>query len=390
MNEKQVLVSDMQPAVVVDPTVSVVIPVRNGGAKLRICLQSLSDCQSPPGEVIVVADGDTGKDRRVAEEFRAKVLTIPKPKGPSAARNLGARSAHGDILCFVDADVSLPRNALSQVSAAFKHDTELTAVFGSYNDSPFEKNFLSQYKNLLHHYVHQTANEKGSTFWTGTGAIRREVFVEMGGFNEEFICIEDIELGYRLWSAGYKIRLLKDLQVQHLKRWSFISLLKTDFFCRALPWTDLILNEDRFPDDLNVKLSGRISVVFTYLLPLMLFAALWFYWLFFPAVLLVSALIALNWDIYYFFYKKRGLVFTIKSVFWHWFYFFYSGLAFAIGLAKHSIKRTGPKKNRKHKLEIQNEFPSDNDLKQRKRKFSFVNPNSMDYQYHDEKLRKAE
>lgn len=349
MNEKQVLTSDPHPAVVIDPTVSVIIPVRNGGDKLRICLESLSGCQPPPREVIVVVDGDTGKDRQVAEQFGVKVLTIPKPKGPSAARNLGAKSANGDIFFFVDADVTVPRNALSQVSTAFNHDNELAAVFGSYDDSPFEKNFLSQYKNLLHHYVHQTANEKSSTFWTGSGAIRRKVFVEMGGFNEEFICIEDIELGYRLWSAGYEVRLLKDLEVKHLKRWGIISLLKTDFFCRALPWTDLILNAGRFPDDLNVKLSGRISVIFTYMLPLILFAALWVRWLLIPAALLISGLIAFNWDLYCFFYNKRGLTFTIKSVFWHWLYFFYGGLAFGIGLVKHSITKIWLKKGSKIK-----------------------------------------
>jgi glycosyltransferase involved in cell wall biosynthesis len=341
MNEKQVLVSDPQPAGGIDPTVSVIIPVRNGGTTLPICLKSLSDCQPPPGEIIVVVDGDTGNDQRVAKEFTSSVLTIPKPKGPSTARNLGARSAHGDILFFVDADAAVPPDAISQISNAFKNDNEITAAFGSYDEFPFEKNFLSQYKNLLNYYVHQTSNEKASTFWTGAGAIRREVFDKMGGFDEEFICIEDIELGYRLRGAGYKIRLLRDLKVKHLKRWGFISLLKTDFFCRALPWTELILNEGSFPDDLNVKLSGRLSVIFIYLLPLMLFAALWFRWLLFPTGMLISGLIALNWDLYCFFYGKHGLTFTIKSVLWHWLYFFYSGLGFCIGLVKHSLKRRG-------------------------------------------------
>jgi glycosyltransferase involved in cell wall biosynthesis len=341
MNETQVRVSDPQPGGGIDPTVSVIIPVRNGGAKLRICLKSLSDCQPPPTEVIVVVDGDTGNDQQVAEEFTAHVFTIPKPKGPSAARNLGARSAHGDILYFVDADVAVPPDAISQISDAFKQQTEMSAAFGSYDEFPFEKNFLSQYKNLLHYYVHHTANEEASTFWTGSGAIRREVFEKMGGFDEELICIEDIELGYRLRGAGYKIRLLRDLRVKHLKRWDSISLLKTDFFCRALPWTELILNEGSFPDDLNVKLSGRLSVIFIYILPLMLFGALWFRWLLFPSGVLILGLVALNWDLYCFFYKRRGLTFTLKTVFWHWLYFFYSGLAFCIALVKHSLKRRG-------------------------------------------------
>ena len=350
MTDTDALEPDQQPAEGADLSVSVVVPVRNGGAMFRRCLQSLTDCKPPPRETIVVLDGESDKDRRIAEEFRAKVFTLQKPKGPSAARNFGARSTHGDILCFVDADVSVPPHLLSQFSSAFKHDTELTAAFGSYDDSPSEKNFLSQYKNLLHHYVHQNANEKASTFWTGAGAIRRKIFDKTGGFDEEFTCIEDIELGYRLRSAGYKIRLLKHIQVKHLKRWNFLSLLKTDFFCRALPWTDLILNAGSFPDEPSVNRSGRLSVILSYLIPLLLCAALWYRWLLIPAVLLIFGLIALNLDLFCFFYNKRGLLFTIKTVFWHWFYFFYSGLAFGIGLAKHTIRNLWPKKLSKSKM----------------------------------------
>ena len=338
MNETHTLESNPQPAKDVDPTISVVVPVREGGAKFRDCLTSLIDCQPAPTEIIVVLDGESEQDRRIAEEFRAKVFTLQKPKGPSAARNLGARSAHGDILCFVDADVTVPTDIFSRFSTVFGHDTELSAAFGSYDDAPFEKNFLSQYKNLLHHYVHQNASEKASTFWTGSGAIRSEAFNQIGGFDEDFTCIEDIELGYRLRSAGYEIRLLKHIQVKHLKRWDFLTLLKTDFFCRALPWTDLILNEGSFPDEPSVNRSGRLSVIFAYLILLLFCTTPWHPWLLIVAVLLIAGLIALNWNLFCFFYKKRGLLFTIKTVFWHWFYFFYSGLAFGIGLAKHYMK----------------------------------------------------
>jgi GT2 family glycosyltransferase len=146
----------------------------------------------------------------------------------------------------------------------------LTALFGSYDDAPAATNFLSQYKNLFHHYVHQIANEEASTFWGACGAIRREVFLKLGGFDESYHqpCIEDIELGYRLKRAGYRIRLLKTLQVKHLKHWGVKSLLKTDFFQRALPWTELILRDRRLVNDLNLKTSSRVSVASIYGLPI--------------------------------------------------------------------------------------------------------------------------
>jgi glycosyltransferase involved in cell wall biosynthesis len=322
-------------------TISVIVPERNGGAKLRKSLSALTKATPPPTELIVVADGDTDESWRIAEEFGAKVLRNMKPQGPARARNAGAREAQGDILFFVDADVVITPDAIHQVQAAFSHDPQLTALFGSYDDEPGEPNFLSQYKNLLHHYVHQMSREEASTFWAGCGAIRRQIFLEFGGFDESYRkpCIEDIELGYRLKQAGYRIRLSKDLQVKHLKRWGIVSLTKSDFFDRALPWTELILRDKQFVNDLNLRFSSRLSVVLTYGLLLALIGGFWWPWLFAVACVLILSLLIFNAPVYRFFLQKRGLWFMIRTLPWHWFYYFYSGLAFAIGLARSLLFR---------------------------------------------------
>lgn len=322
-------------------TVSIIIPVYNGGEKFRRCLSSVAACTPPPKEVIVVADGDTDGSWRVAEEYKTRVLRITTPGGPARARNLGAREAKGDILFFVDADVTVPQDAISQVAGAFQNGPDIAAIFGSYDDTPFETNFLSQYKNLFHHYVHQNAKEEASTFWAACGAIRREVFSATGGFDETYRrpSIEDIELGYRLRRAGHRIRLVKGLKVKHLKRWGIISLLRADLFYRALPWTDLILDEGEFVDDLNVTISNRVSVVFTYVFCLALLGSWWTRWLFPVALLMMIGLILIHRDLYRFFKDKHDSAFAAKAVLWHWFYFLYSGLAFSIGYAKLQFER---------------------------------------------------
>jgi len=323
------------------PTLSVIIPVHNGGARFRKCLQYLAASNPAPEEVIVVSDGDSDGSWRVAEEFGAQVIRIPIPEGPARARNRGARIAKGDILFFFDADVAIPQDAVSRIAATFQDNAELAALFGSYDDDPFEKNFLSQYKNLFHHYVHQTANVDASTFWSGCGAIRREVFLAMDGFNENYRrpSIEDIELGYRLRKTGHRIRLLKELQVKHLKRWEILSLLKADFKYRALPWTDLILKQGSFINDLNTTLSSRLSVISTFLLLASLLGAFGIPWLLILTLACMMGLLLINQDLYRFFGKKRGFGFAVKAIPWHWAYFFYSGLAFAVGFIKHRIHR---------------------------------------------------
>src|SRR5262249_39714878 len=134
---------------------------------------------------------------------------------------------------------------------------------------------VSQYRNLLHHYVHQHGCTTASTFWGACGAIRRSVFLEVGGFDEERFprCIEDIELGYRLRAAGHRIRLDKRLQCTHLKKWTLRSMIRTDVMCRAVPWTRLILETRSAPDDLNVKGLQRVSVGLTGLATLSLLLA---------------------------------------------------------------------------------------------------------------------
>jgi glycosyltransferase involved in cell wall biosynthesis len=324
-----------------EPTISVIIPVHNGGENFRRCLSASTEADPSPNEIIVVADGDTGGSGRLAEELGAQVLRTPTPGGPARARNLGARIAHGDILFFVDADVTIPPDAISQITAAFRSEPDLAAVFGSYDDTPAATNFLSQYKNLFHHYVHQTAREEASTFFGACGAIRRDIFLALGGYDESHRqpSIEDIELGYRLKQAGHRIRLCKTLQVKHLKSWGVVSLLKADFFHRALPWTALILRDRRFINDLNLRLSSRLSVILTYGLLGALVGAVWWPGSLALAGALILSLLALNASLYRFFQRKRGLRFAAQTIPWHWFYYFYSGLAFAIGIVRHLSHR---------------------------------------------------
>ena len=137
--------------------------------------------------------------------------------------------------------------------------------------------FCLSIKNLFHHYTHQIASEEAFTFWGACGAIRREVFLSIGGFDESYRrpSIEDIELGYRIRSAGYKIKLFKDLHVKHLKNWSFVSLLKAEIFYRALPWTELILRQRQLDNDLNLGVSSRLSAILIYAILTSLVLSFW-------------------------------------------------------------------------------------------------------------------
>jgi len=321
--------------------ISVIIPVHNGGEAFRRCLSSLKQSTRQPDEVIVVADGDTDGSWQVAKAFGANVFRYESAGGPARARNRGARAAKGDILLFIDADVTVHADTIARVEAMFQTYEELAALIGSYDQEPGAHNFLSQYKNLFHHYTHQISSEVASTFWGACGAIRRSIFQEVGGFDESYRkpCVEDIELGYRLKQAGYSIQLCKDIQVKHLKCWKPLSLLKAEIFYRALPWTDLLLSDRQFNADLNLSYTNRLSVVLVFALVGSLPAAVMVPWLLWGTVVLMATLLLLNRDVYQFFYQQRGLRFTLQVIPWHWFYFLYGGSAFAYGLLRHYLSR---------------------------------------------------
>ncbi len=258
---------------------TVVIPVYNDALNLRACLAALNQSAYTGFECIVVDDGSTDDSASVARELGARVLKSDNRSGPAHARNVGASAATGDLLFFIDSDVCVYTDTLAKVSTAFEEDSTLDALIGSYDDDPGSDDFVSQYKNLMHCFVHQTARRDACTFWSGCGAISKNLFQEHSGFSEDYRrpAIEDIELGFRLKEAGRKLILDPTLTVKHLKRWTFWNLLKTDVRDRGIPWTELILRERSMPNDLNLQLSQRVSVVLAFLLAALAVATAFIY-----------------------------------------------------------------------------------------------------------------
>jgi glycosyltransferase involved in cell wall biosynthesis len=390
-------------AVAAMPAISVIIPVRNDAGGLDRCLGSLAASRYPHYEVIVVDDASTDESAAVAASHRARVIRLPERVGPGAARNRGASEACHDLLFFLDADVTVEPDTLATVAETFLRNPDAAAAFGSYDQAPGAQNVLSQYRNLLHHYIHQTGREDATTFWSGCGAIRRPTFLASGGFDPSYDrpSVEDIELGTRLRKAGHRIVLNKNLQVKHLKRWSLWSIVRCDFWQRGVPWTLLIHREGSAPDDLNLRRSHRLAgVLATGLLVVLVLGALYFEGLLLGSLLatavvvaidrlslrwllpdraillaviltgialggllyrsvgaqhafhlwllgsagLAAAIAALNLDFYLFCARLKGPGFALLVLPLHIFYFAYASLAFSVGTALHVWRRGAPER----------------------------------------------
>jgi glycosyltransferase involved in cell wall biosynthesis len=291
--------------------VSVIIPVLNGGDMLARCLTALNDSLYDNWECIVVDDGSTDDSIKIAHDHGMRTISGSPPHGgPARARNLGAHVATGELLFFLDADVAVQPGTIAHAVATMTSDPNLAACFGSYDDNPSKQNFLSQYRNLQHHFVHQNSSVDASTFWSGCGMIWRDIFHEMEGFDTEAFTrpsIEDIDLGYRLLNAGYQIRLEKLLLVQHMKQWTAQNMIVTDIRDRALPWTRLIVEQGGLPNDLNLQTSQRLSSAATFLLVSIPIVSLFWWQALLLLPLLVVLLLQLNRDFYDFFAPKARL-----------------------------------------------------------------------------------
>jgi Glycosyl transferase family 2 len=221
---------------------SAIVPATDQPQTLNRCLAAIKSATEAPEELIVVAE--------------------PRGIGPAAARNAGVRRASGDVLVFVDSDVAVHPNAFELIRAAFSGGPDLTAVFGSYDDDPEAGGIVSDFRNLLHHHVHQSSAGVATTFWAGLGAVRREAFLTAGGFDDRSFpqpSIEDIELGMRLLDRDGRIVLDPLLQGKHLKRWTLNGMVRTDFAARGAPWVDLLLTRGSGSTALNLGWRHRMT-----------------------------------------------------------------------------------------------------------------------------------
>jgi GT2 family glycosyltransferase len=299
-------------------TFSVVVPATDGPRTLARCIAAIHASASAPEELIVVDS--------------------PETAGPGEARNVGARRARGEFLVFVDADVEVHQDAFARIRHAFEEDGDLVALFGSYDDDPERNGLVSDFRNLLHHHVHQSGAGPATTFWAGLGAIRRADFLALDGFDEVRFpdaSIEDIELGMRLAADGKRIVLDPSIQGKHLKHWTLASMIRTDLGRRGIPWVRLLLDNRASSDTLNLSMRHRASAAASFALVGGLLARK-------PSVVggAASALLALNASFYTLLLRKRGLRQVAAGFPLHVLHHLVSVSAVPIALSQHVIART--------------------------------------------------
>lgn len=322
-------------------TIGVVIPAYKAEADLPVCLNALEAAGFPWDDIFVVDDASPDRTVAVAEGYGVAVVKMAANAGPAAARNAGVNACERDVIAFVDADVCVHPDVRERLMAWFSKNGP-AAVFGSYDAKPPQEGIVARYRNLLHHHVHQTSNEVARSFWTGLGAVRRDAFVDVGGFDPapRWRSIEDVEFGARLHRKGYEIRLDKELLGTHLKAWTLRSMWRTDLFYRAIPYTRLSLFRGNLGGDLNLGWKHKASAlcVLGAIAALIVGFLAPYAWIAVP--FLVVCFVALNWPLLTLLKRVGGVRFAAASMFPHALHY----IAAAVGYGYVTLFEYAPKR----------------------------------------------
>lgn len=325
------------------PAVTIVMPAYNAAHFLPLTIPAALAALEG-GRLIVVDPASTDGTGELARQLGAEVITLAQRAGPAHARNVGVEQVRTELVLFIDSDCVAHPDVVQRLRAAFAEHRDLVSLIGSYDAEPPEPNFFSQYMNLRHHLTHQRANQEPAGFWAGCGAVRRDAFLRVGGFDAErypMPMIEDIDLGLKLSAIG-RCRLDPALHVTHLKHWTLRGVIETDIKSRAIPWAKLILRSGELPNDLNLRVSQRIAAA---LAPLVLLSVpvlpvLWFVQPAFAAVASAPLLIslALHWDVLRSLVRLRGLPFALGYYLFQQVHLTYSAGTFAILSLLHATR----------------------------------------------------
>lgn len=199
---------------------SFVIPCLNAEDTLRRCLEHLRAQFLPAGEILVIDNGSIDSSREIAAGLADQVL-IDDTATIAKLRNIGAESASFPIVVFVDSDCLLDPNWSSRAAKHFQ-DPEVAMVGAKTHQLPATAGWVA--KTWKVHLDRSDLDGEPEWIVTRALAVRKTVFEEVAGFNEDLVTCEDVALGHAI-GKNHKIVSDSSLAPLHLKDTDSLSQL---------------------------------------------------------------------------------------------------------------------------------------------------------------------
>ena len=219
--------------------ISVIIPLLNAERTIAACIEGFLQQKVPPHEVILVDNNSCDRSptiiQRYVERSQGNFIYVVEPKkGPSFARNCGAKLAEGDILAFIDADCIPHPDWIDNISNAFDR-SQVGAVAGRIIPASLESSLekfhaLFTMKGLPEDQIFREFTLVEGGFPTANLAVRKTLFEKIAGFDENLeIYSEDYDLCARIYNAGFRIKYSNEICVYHKHRNSLTGTLRQSF-----------------------------------------------------------------------------------------------------------------------------------------------------------------
>lgn len=217
------------------PRFSIIIPVRNRATEIGDCLTSLQKLNYPANkvEIIVVDDASEDATSTEVEKHQVRLIRLKHHKHASFCRNLGARVSTGKILAFIDSDCIADPMWLSQLLPAF--EDPVVAAVGGRVDSYYMDKRLDLYEKAKSPLIisrYPKRSDQSDPFFYVPACnflVRRNVFLEIGGFNTHLSVGEDVDLCWRLRKSHHEFEFRPEGIVLHKHRNRLSSFCKRRF-----------------------------------------------------------------------------------------------------------------------------------------------------------------
>jgi len=210
--------------------ISVIVPVYNSERTVAETIRSLSDLDYPRDalELIFVNNASTDNTATILARHSDLIRIVNEPKrGRSAARNAGVRAARHPGVAFTDADCIADRNWLSQLVEPLE-DPDV-GIAGGRILTVRPCNSIEEFGERIHDHAMAIGAYKPPYAATANWASRRSVIIETGGFDEDLVRGEDVDLAYRIVQAGYRIVYRDQAIIHHRNQHTLRGLFKEGF-----------------------------------------------------------------------------------------------------------------------------------------------------------------
>ena len=324
------------------PRFSIIIPTYNSAATLVPLLEAITAQSNENVEVIVVDDAST---ETLLKSFPGTYVRQDRRGGPAAARNRGASLAQGEWLVFTDADTLFLEDTMANIAATVDHG-DGDAFVGTYAGIPANAGFMPRYKGLWELVtIDEALLARGgdyipyNTWAPRPGLVRKDAFEAVGGFNERFTGadLEDMEFGYRLVEAGYRIFFAPAIKIRHHYPATFWKEIRP-FARRCMLWMGL-----KKPGGFDAAGEGSRRQALAHLSGFGVFWVLLFS-LLFPPFLVLALLLAgyYLWSYRRFVdlaFREEGPWFALRAFVVCWIHTVVMGFSAGLGLMKRFMAR---------------------------------------------------